>query len=91
MSLIRFLLGFCIAVVLASFAVFNRHTAAFFWSPSHLPIEVPLYLIVLTFTAFGFVLGVLTLWINMARNRHIQRKQRKQIRTLEKELKIPSP
>ena len=64
MRLIRWIIGFTIAVLLAAFAVANRQIADITWSPVHEPLHWPLYLSVLSAMAFGFVLGGLIVWMS---------------------------
>ncbi len=86
MSLIRWIIGFLVAVIVTVFAISNRHAATFYFSPLHSPLEFPLYVIGLGLLAFGFLLGSLTVWLNSAPVRSARRKQKKHIKTLEKAL-----
>ncbi len=86
MSLIRWIIGFLIAVIVTAFAVSNRHMALLYFSPLHPPLEFPLYVIGLGLIAFGFLLGAFTVWLNSASIRRSKRKQSKHIKTLEKAL-----
>lgn len=86
MGFLRWIIGFLIALCLAAFAVFNRTSVPLNWSPVHPPLDVPLYLIGLTLMAIGFVLGGGIVWMNMSGLRREKRRQKKQIKILEKEL-----
>ncbi|GJL85611.1 MAG: hypothetical protein DHS20C02_13860 [Micavibrio sp.] len=86
MGLIRWIFGFLVALILAAFAVFNRTPASLTWSPVHVPLELPLYMIGLALMALGFFLGSIITWMNMSKVRQDRRRQKKQIKILEKEL-----
>ncbi len=86
MGLIRWILGFLIALVLAGFAVANRTPVLLVWSPIHPPLELPLYVIALALMAAGFLLGSLITWLNMGSVRREKRRQKRQIKILEKQL-----
>lgn len=86
MTFIRNIIGFIFAAALIAFAVFNRQDVEFSYSPFHDPIHMPLYLIALCLMAIGFLLGGITVWLNMADTRRLKRMQRKKIKELEKEL-----
>lgn len=86
MSIIRGFIGFVLAVALAVFALFNRHDVVLSVGPVYEPFNLPLYLIVLVFMAVGFVFGGVFVWLGAAPVRRSKRKQRKEIKKLEKEL-----
>ncbi len=86
MGLIRWIFGLLIALILVAFAVFNRNSVSLTWSPVHAPLELPLYMIGLVLMAIGFFTGTLMTWMNMSKVRQDRRRQKKQIKILEKEL-----
>lgn len=86
MSFIRWIIGFVVAVALSAFAVYNRHSVDIVWSPVHEPAQLPLYLVVLGLTAFGFVLGGSIVWVSAAPTRRLKRQQKREIKNLEKKL-----
>ena len=86
MGLIRWIFGLFIAIILVAFAVFNRAPASLAWSPLHPPLELPLYMVGLALMAAGFVLGSLMTWMNTGKIRQEKRRQKKQIKILEKAL-----
>lgn len=87
MGLIRWIVGFAIALLTVAFAVLNLKPVPLVWSPFHDPIELPLYLVGLGLMAIGFLIGALTVWLNTD-PLHLQRwHQRKKIKNLEKEIK----
>lgn len=86
MGFIRWIIGFLIAALVTGFAVLNRQDVPVFWSVSAESHEFPLYLICLGFMAAGFFLGALMVWMYGAGIRREKRKQKKQIKNLEKAL-----
>lgn len=86
MSLIRTIFGFTLAILLTVFAIFNRQSVEVVLSPIHKSYEVPLYLIALCMLGIGFLIGALTVWLNDGSLRRLKRRQRKTIKTLEREL-----
>lgn len=85
-AIIRWIVSLLVAVAAILFAVANREAASVVWSPLHAPVELPLFVWVLGGTLIGFVLGGFMVWLNGAAVRRERRRQRKIIRTLEKEL-----
>jgi putative membrane protein len=86
LSFIRGFIGFILAVALAVFAIFNRHDVLLSVGPVYETVSLPLYLIVMVFMGVGFVFGGLFVWLGAAPVRKTKRRQRKEIRKLEKEL-----
>ncbi len=87
MSFIRWITRFLIAVIVIIFAVSNRHSIMLYIIPTEAyTFELPLYAIGLGMLAFGFFFGSLTVWLNASQIRRIKRKQKKQIKNLEKAL-----
>lgn len=90
LTFIRWIFGIPLAVFITAFAVFNRQNVEVFWSPINEPVNIPLYFIGLGLMAFGFIIGGIIVWLNQGSLRSAKRKQNKQIKTLEKELKNAS-
>lgn len=86
MPFIRWTAGFIIALLTVAFAVQNLDPVPLNWSPFHLPLELPLYLVGLVLMGAGFLVGAFTVWINTDPLRLDKRRQRKKIKNLEKEL-----
>jgi uncharacterized integral membrane protein len=86
MKALRWTIGFCFTVLAVAFAVTNRETVSVFWSPFHNAFEGPLYLVVLTLMAIGFLTGGLIVWINTLPVRRNARQLKKRVTALEKEL-----
>lgn len=86
MGIIRWLTGFCIAVVIAAFAAFNRAEVTVVWSPFHPPQDQPLFLPVTAFMILGFLLGVGSVWLNTLKAGQEKRLLKKRIKTLEKRM-----
>jgi uncharacterized integral membrane protein len=82
----RWLIGFIITVAVMGFAVFNRQVVEFYYTPFHPPVELPLYMVALGFVVFGFMTGAGMVWLEAIPVRWASRKQRKEIRKLEKKL-----
>lgn len=86
MAIIRWFFGFCITVAVAAVAVMNVETAPFTYSPIHDTITLPLYVIALVPMALGFIFGGVVVWLNMGELRRDRRKQKREIKILEKEV-----
>lgn len=86
MGIIRWIAGFLVTIAVATFAVMNDSSVNFTYSPFHPPIELPVYLIFLGFMAFGFLFGSVVTWFNGSSARKERRRQKKEIRVLEKEI-----
>jgi uncharacterized integral membrane protein len=86
MKIIRWIVGFAFAVLAIAFAITNRQDVSVNWSPFHTPVEGPLYLLVLSLMAIGFLTGGLIVWINTIPLRRKSRQMKKRIQALEKEL-----
>ena len=88
MGFLRALIGFVLAIILTVFAVFNRHSVSIFPDISYSHIEMPLYGVVLGAMGFGFLFGGFFVWLNDLSVRRDRRKQRKEIKGLQKELDV---
>ncbi|MFN3700657.1 MAG: lipopolysaccharide assembly LapA domain-containing protein [Alphaproteobacteria bacterium] len=86
LRLIRWIAGFIIVIGFAAFAALNRQSTVFYFTPLHDPIEWPLFALILAAAGTGFLLGAFTVWLNESKIRQERRAQRKQIKSLEKEL-----
>lgn len=88
MFLIRGLIGLIFTIIVAVFAALNRTAVPVTWNPIEIDgaIELPLYFIILGCLAFGFIIGGLSVWLNSANVRRDRRKQKREIKILEKEL-----
>ncbi|MGH1397987.1 MAG: lipopolysaccharide assembly protein LapA domain-containing protein [Alphaproteobacteria bacterium] len=94
MGFIKTILGFILAIAITAFAVQNRAPINIQFSPLHDPFPLPLYAIALGGLLLGFILGGTLVWLNDGKIRHEKRRQKKQIKTLEKDLatlKSPKP
>ncbi|MGH1374759.1 MAG: lipopolysaccharide assembly protein LapA domain-containing protein [Alphaproteobacteria bacterium] len=87
MALLRFVFGFLITVVVATAAVLNRGDVTFTWNPAGDIITLPLYGVTLCAMAVGFILGGVLVWLNMSKLRREKRRQAKEIKLLEREVK----
>ncbi len=86
MAALRFIIGLVIAVFIALLAVLNRGDMEFTWSPIHNSITLPLYAVILSAMAFGFIIGGASVWLNYGKHRSEKRRQKKKIKSLEKEI-----
>jgi uncharacterized integral membrane protein len=86
MAFLRAILGLMITALIAALAVMNREQINFTWSPLHDPLNMPFYAVLLFSMAFGFVFGGAVVWLNMSSLRRQKREQKKEIKTLEKEV-----
>lgn len=84
--MIRWILGFAIAILFAGFAAMNRQNVTLYFTPVHDPIEWPLFAIVLGFSALGFLIGAMVVWMNDGKLRREKRLQKRQIKKLKAEL-----
>jgi len=86
MSLIKSIFTFILTLIIAGFCILNAQSIDVSWSPVHDDITLPLYAIIISSLTVGFFLGAGALWINSAHLRKEKRQQKKQIKTLEKEV-----
>jgi len=86
MSLIKSLFTFILTLLIAGFCILNAQSVEIEWSPVHDAITLPLYAIILGSLILGFFIGTTALWMNSGTLRKTKRQQKKQIKTLEKEL-----
>lgn len=90
-ALLRWLIGFIFAAAIITFAVLNRDTVTLTYTPIHDPLEWPMYAIGLLLLAVGYIFGALTIWIGDSKLRRERRRQRKEIKSLNKELNSYKP
>lgn len=88
MAFLRTLTGFIVTITVLVFASGNLHSVEVFYTPFTPAIELPLYLIALGLMGFGFLVGGFLVWVNEGKARKERRRQRKEIRTLQKELGV---
>lgn len=88
MSLINSAFTLILIVIIAAFAILNRDIVDVTYSPVHDPYALPLYAVILGALITGFLIGGCAVWINHLGLRRTKRKQNKQIKTLEKELRV---
>lgn len=88
MVVIRFLFGLSITVCIAVFAVLNRDAISVIWNPfsDDSALMMPVYVLILASMAFGFVFGGLLVWMNAGGARKDKRKQKRDMKILEKEV-----
>ncbi len=86
MRFIRGILGLALALLFTAFAVANRQTVEITWSPLHPAASLPLYALALGLLATGFLIGSLFAWLESIPVRLEKTRQKRRIKTLEKEL-----
>ncbi len=88
MGVLRGILAVCVTIVIGLFAAFNRQSVDLYWNPLNLDdvLSVPVYAVGLVGILFGFFVGAIMVWLNMSSLRRQKRKQKKEIKTLEKEV-----
>ncbi len=85
-TLFRFIIFIAVSAVCIFFALSNQDTVAVTWSPISEAINIPAYILALGGLATGFIIGVLITWLNFIPVRFENRKNKKLIHKLEKEL-----
>ena len=82
MKLIQTILGMILAVGVAGIAVMNPQITQVHISPLHNPLEYPVYMVILSALAVGFLIGAVTVWINMGGLRKKNRQYKRDIKSL---------
>lgn len=85
-GLIRWIAGLVMTAAVILFALGNRAPVEIAWNPLAERTPMPLFLPVLIALAVGFLAGGFSVWLNGAHARAEQRRQRKLIRELEKQV-----
>ena len=75
-----------VALFLVIFAISNRESVGISFWPLPVYFQAPLYLVVLLFTAVGFLFGELVAWVGGRRWRRDARQKRRRLEALEREL-----
>lgn len=88
MRFARGIFGLALALMIVAFAVANRQTIEITWSPVHPAVSLPLYAVALGLLAAGFFAGLLFAWFESIPMRLEKTRQKRRIKTLEKELKV---
>ncbi|MGH1456072.1 MAG: LapA family protein [Alphaproteobacteria bacterium] len=86
MAIIRFLVGLVLTVLIAGFAVINRFDVTISWNPVSDPVILPFYVVLLGSLLVGFLFGGGLVWLNGSSVRREKRKQKREIKILEKEV-----
>lgn len=85
-AILRWLFACAMTIVVIAFALVNGQAVEIIWNPFYPPADMPLFLPVLIAAAAGFLCGGFAVWLNGAAARREQRRQKKLIRTLEKQV-----
>jgi uncharacterized integral membrane protein len=83
---VRAVLYILFAAAIAWLATSNIEIVKFTFSPMHEPVETPVYLIGLFAVAAGFIFGCIMVWINSFGQYLTIKKQKKEIKTLNKRI-----
>lgn len=86
MGFIRSIFGFLVMLIVLIFAAGNRHDVEVFYTPFTPPVHLPLYAIVLSLMALGFIMGGVLVWLNESPLRQDRRKSKKEIKILQKKI-----
>jgi uncharacterized integral membrane protein len=86
MIFLRWIAGFIFILCAGIFAVFNRTRVDVVWTPLEEPLSLPLYAVGLGALTLGFMAGGLCVWVNTGSVRREKRRQKKDIKRLEKAL-----
>ncbi|MEM6811256.1 MAG: LapA family protein [Pseudomonadota bacterium] len=86
MSLLRWIIAIPVIIGVLIFALAHPEDVSVAFSPLHDRIDLPLYFVVLLFLSVGFLLGAFIAWINFLPAFAEKRKQKKEIKELEKQL-----
>jgi len=88
MFLIRGLIVVSVTVLVSFFSILNRQTVDVLLNPIDLDVtySLPVYAVFLAALAIGFLFGSLLVWMNMGGLRQDRRRQKRDIKLLEKEV-----
>ena len=70
-----------------AFGMSHQESISFTYSPYHDALLLPLYVLGLGLFAAGLIVGMVTLWVAQSRERSEKRQLKKQINTLEQDVK----
>lgn len=85
-TLFKFIITIVFVAVLLWLTFANRDAIALVWSPVHDAASVPVAVLILAATVFGFIWGTLIVWLNTAPLRRDRKRKAKDVARLEKEL-----
>lgn len=88
MFILRIFLVLSLTVAVAILAALNLETVDLVWNPVDLAdvLSVPLYAVILGAALIGFLAGGFLVWMNMSPLRKERRRQKREIKLLEKEI-----
>ena len=85
-TLFKFIITIFFVAVLLWLTFANRDAISLVWSPVHDAASVPVAVLILAATVFGFIWGALIVWLNTAALRRDRKRKAKDVARLEKEL-----
>ena len=80
-----------LTIVLAAFAIVNRHLVIVSVEPFPLAFELPLYAVVFTTLFLGLLLGGLVVWWRQGRWRKTARANKREVGRLHQQMNNPNP
>lgn len=86
MAFLRWIIALPIVVGAVLFALAHPDNVSVTWSPFEPPVDLPLYFVALVFLGGGFLLGAFVAWLGMSNVRRDRRRQKKEIKRLEKDI-----
>ena len=86
MACFRWVFGAGIALTLAIIASSNLHDIEIYITPLHAPVQLQLYVIILTALSFGFLMGVIFMAVFTLSLRFRHMKQGRYIKRLERDM-----
>ncbi len=86
MQFLKWILALPLIIGAIFFAIGNSDLVSVVFNPFGLAVNVPLYIICFLFLSGGFLLGTIATWFSSSNIRKERRKQKKEIKKLEKEL-----
>lgn len=85
-AVLRWLLTVFSLSILLTWCFLNRSDVPFDWSPTHDPITMPLFGVILLSAMLGFIWGVFITWLNAADERAEKRKLRRDVKDLQQKV-----
>lgn len=82
----KFIITIFFVAILLWLTFANRDAISLVWSPVHDAASVPVAVLILAATVFGFIWGALIVWLNSAPLRRDRKRKARDVARLEKEL-----
>lgn len=85
-DIVRWLITVFFLSILLTWCLLNRAAVPFDWSPFHDPVTIPLLLVILISTLFGFLWGATIVWLNSLPEKSEHKKLQRTLDKLTKKL-----